>query len=97
MTREERLTREQERQRYRLYYLDIWGLKKAEKETTRGGTKHLVFPDLQSAEYEAQIFADDKNRDVVVIQYRVYDYTTHKYDIPYDRIISVWHPNEEEE
>lgn len=98
MTEEEREKRykEEERKRFRLYYWEYGGLKKLEGRTKLGASKQLVFPDLQSAEYEAQRQADKLGYEVVVAEYPPYDYINNI--SRRDRIVSVfWSENEEDE
>jgi len=69
----EKLIKEQERIRFRLYYWEYGSAKKLLVKTKRGGRKQAMFPDIQSAEYEAQRQANKLGIEVFVIDYPPYD------------------------
>lgn len=64
---------EQEKIRFRLYYWEYGSAKKLLVKTKGGGRKQAMFPDIQSAEYEAQRLANKMGIEVFVIDYPPYD------------------------
>jgi len=64
---------EQEKIRFRLYYWEYGSAKKLLIKTKGGGRKQAMFPDVQSAEYEAQRLANKMGIEVFVIDYPPYD------------------------
>jgi len=69
----ERLIKGQEKIRFRLYYWEYGSAKKLLIKTKGGGKKQAMFPDIQSAEYEAQRLANKMGIEVFVIDYPPYD------------------------
>lgn len=95
MTWEEKQVRDQTRRRYRLYYWRYGQAKKLEVENKKGYDQHLVFPDLQSAEFEAQKMADKIHYEVLVVDYGVIDYDNNIY--PREKVVSVFKPKTEDD
>ena len=64
-------------------------------KTKKGYDQHLVFPDLQSAEFEAQKMADKIHYEVLVVDYGVIDYDNNIY--PREKVVSVFKPKTEDD
>jgi len=69
----EEQAKEQAKIRFRLYYWEYNSAKKLLVKTKWGSNKQAMFPDLQSAEYEAQRQANRLGIEVFVIDYPPYD------------------------
>jgi len=68
----EKEAKKQERIRFRLYYWEWGSAKKLRVKTKQGGKKQAMFPDIQSAEYEAQRLANEMGIEVLVVEYPPY-------------------------
>lgn len=68
-----KLAKEEEKIRFRLYYWEWGSAKKLNIKTKRGARKQAMFPDLQSAEYEAQRQANDLGIEIFIVEYPPYD------------------------
>ncbi len=91
----EKLIKEQERIRFRLYYWEYGSAKKLLVKTKRGGRKQAMFPDIQSAEYEAQRLANKLGIEVFVIDYPPYD--PNPQVVSRNRVVSIFWPEMEDD
>ena len=91
----EEQSKEQAKIRFRLYYWEYGSAKKLLVKTKRGGEKQAMFPDIQSAEYEAQRLANKMGIEVFVVEYPPYDPDAQI--VSRNRIASIFWPEMEDD